>query len=178
LPFKGTCPYSFYLNLSICLSLTLSSSPVFITLKAFLLYTKDRLSFRELTDLLNFISLVTIYKLIIKLSSCVSILVSRNVFKVCSDETLVLFKEKKFYTHIVVPLGHNMCESKLSLFRDFVRAKRGFKNTNNLELYVSSFCVVRNPVKLMAMISAALFHTWLLPSLQVNSIKTCSFSSL
>jgi len=147
---------------------------------------------------------------ILKLSSFFSILVPENVFKVHGDETVVLFKSKKYYVwflvehnsnlivawhvskyrdmgqvkillekffgnnereielitdglgaygavkilykninHIVVRLGqNNQCESKFSLFQDFVRAKRGFKNIENLPMYVNSFCVVRNLLKL------------------------------
>ncbi|WP_218117829.1 DDE-type integrase/transposase/recombinase, partial [Fervidobacterium changbaicum] len=55
----------------------------------------------------------------------------------------------KNINHIVVRLGqNNQCESKFSLFQDFVRAKRGFKNIDNLPMYVNSFCVVRNLLKL------------------------------
>ncbi|WP_434475153.1 DDE-type integrase/transposase/recombinase [Fervidobacterium islandicum] len=45
--------------------------------------------------------------------------------------------------HTVVRLGqNNKCESKFSLFQDFVRAKRGFNNSDNLQKYVNVFCVV------------------------------------
>ena len=55
----------------------------------------------------------------------------------------------KNINHIVVRLGqNNQCESKFSLFQDFVRAKRVFKNIDNLPMYVNSFCVVRNLLKL------------------------------
>jgi hypothetical protein len=51
----------------------------------------------------------------------------------------------------VVGLGrNNQCESKFSLFKDFVRLKRCFKKFDNLASYVHAFCVVRNLFKLHA----------------------------
>ncbi|AMW31947.2 DDE-type integrase/transposase/recombinase [Fervidobacterium islandicum] len=184
--------------------------PIFIVLKAFVLYFKA-VSLRSIRDSLNIkVSHVAIYKWILKLSCFFSILVPVDAFKVHGDETVVLFKSKKYYVwflvehdsnlivawhvskyrdmgqvkillekffgnnertielitdglgaygavkilykninHIVVRLGqNNQCESKFSLFQDFVRAKRGFKNIDNLPMYVNSFCVVRNLLKL------------------------------
>jgi len=37
-----------------------------------------------------------------------------------------------------------MCESKLSLVKDFCRLKRWLKNTEKLAKYIQGFCVVKN----------------------------------
>ncbi|NPU88322.1 MAG: DDE-type integrase/transposase/recombinase [Fervidobacterium sp.] len=51
--------------------------------------------------------------------------------------------------HIAIPLGqNNQCESKFSLFQDFVRTKPGFENIGNVAKYVNGFCVVQNLLKL------------------------------
>jgi transposase-like protein len=143
-----------------------------------------------------------------------SLFVPENVFKVHGDETVVVFKSRKYYVwflvehdtnlivawhvsryrdmsqvrillnkffsrysngsvefisdglgaydtavnlffkninHVVVGLGgNNQCESKFSLFKDFVRLKRCFKKFDNFIRYVHGFCVVRNLFKLYA----------------------------
>ncbi|WP_448376091.1 DDE-type integrase/transposase/recombinase [Fervidobacterium sp.] len=57
------------------------------------------------------------------------------------ESALILFKN---INHVVVSLGKNMCESKLSLLKDFFRLKRGLKKLKNLDLYIHGFCVVKN----------------------------------
>ncbi|WP_434475152.1 hypothetical protein QO059_07515 [Fervidobacterium islandicum] len=52
--------------------------------------------------MINNVSHVAIYKWILKLSSFFSILVFDNVFKVNGDETLIVFKSKKYYVWFLV----------------------------------------------------------------------------
>ncbi len=50
--------------------------------------------------------------------------------------------------HKRVYLGHNNAiESKYSLFKDFVRAKRRFKKFSNIFLYINSFILTHNLYK-------------------------------
>lgn len=44
--------------------------------------------------------------------------------------------------------GNNTVETRFSLFKDFYRAKRGFKKFRNIPLYVNGFCVIHNLYKL------------------------------
>jgi transposase-like protein len=159
------------------------------------------------------VSHVAIYKWIIKLSSVISLFEFENVFKVHGDETVIVFRDKKYYVWLLVEHGTNLivawhvsryrdmsqvkilldkyfsqrkqntqielitdglkayeiavklnfdnvehrevrlgknneCESKFSLFKMFVRAKRSFKKFSNIRYYVNGFCVVRNLCKL------------------------------
>ena len=69
--------------------------PIFIVLKAFVLYFKANLSLRSLRDSLNIkVSHVAIYKWILKLFS---LLVPELVFRVHGIETVVVFKSQKYY---------------------------------------------------------------------------------
>ncbi|PHJ14490.1 transposase, partial [Fervidobacterium sp. SC_NGM5_G05] len=108
------------------------------------------------------VSHVAIYKWIIKLSSVISLFEFENVFKVHGDEVQIelITDGLKAYEiavklnfdnveHREVRLGkNNECESKFSLFKMFVRAKRSFKKFSNIRYYVNGFCVVRNLCKL------------------------------
>ncbi len=50
--------------------------------------------------------------------------------------------------HKRVYLGHNNAiESRYSLFKDFVRAKRGFKKFSNIFLYINGFAFTHNLYK-------------------------------
>ena len=213
--FKDRIP----LNLPYPLSLPLEPFkyfrfPIYIVLKAFVLYFKFNMSYRALKNSLNIdVSHVTIYKWIVRLSFFFSIFIPENVFKVHGDETVVVFKNRKYYVwflvdhdtnlilswhvsryrdmsqvrillnkffscysndcavefitdglgaydaavnllfknidHTVVSLGgNNQCESKFSLFKDFIRLKRRFKKFSNFLCYVHGFCVVKNLFKL------------------------------
>jgi len=50
--------------------------------------------------------------------------------------------------HLQVGLGkNNPVESRFSLFKMFVKVKRGFKKYRNISLYVQGFCIVHNLFK-------------------------------
>lgn len=72
--------------------------PIYIVLKAFILYFKYNLSLRAIKASLNInVSHVAIYKWIIKLSSIVLLFKFENVFKIHGDETVIVFQNRKYY---------------------------------------------------------------------------------
>ena len=84
--------------------------------------------------------------LISKLNKPPNILVTDHMpaYSVAVD---LFFKSIK---HEQVSLGkNNPVESRFSLFKMFVRVKRGFKKLENIYLYVQGFCVVHNFYKLV-----------------------------
>ncbi|MCD6257334.1 DDE-type integrase/transposase/recombinase, partial [Candidatus Aerophobetes bacterium] len=184
--------------------------PILIVIQAFILYFKYNLSFRAIANALSIpVSHVTIYHWIIRLSSSLNPLIPINLFKVHADETIILFKARRYYVwfvvdseshlilawhvsryrdvsnvkillsklksspdilvtdhmpsysacvdmffkdieHLQVGLGgNNPVESRFSLFKMFVKVKRGFKKYRNIPLYVRGFCIVHNLYKLV-----------------------------
>lgn len=94
--------------------------PIYIVLKAFVLYLKFNMSYRAISNSLNInVSHVTIYKWGIRLSMFFSVFVPENVFKVHGDETVVVFKNKRYYVWFLVDHDTNLILSwHVSRYRD------------------------------------------------------------
>ena len=103
--------------------------PIFIVLKAFVLYMKRNMSYRTVADSLNIkVSHVSIYKWVIKLCTLFSVLSPtfdiENVFRVHADETIVVFKDQKYYVWLLVDHDTNyiLCWH-VSKYRDMGQVK-------------------------------------------------------
>jgi len=135
--------------------------PIYFILKAFVLYMKHNMSYRSLAHSLNIkVSHVTIYKWVIKLCTLFSVLFPtftiENVFSVHADETVLVFKEQKYYVWLLVDHETNfiLCWH-VSKYRDIGQVKvlleKFFGNSKpkNIELITDGLGAYESAVKLL-----------------------------
>ncbi|ANE40874.1 transposase [Fervidobacterium ngatamarikiense] len=135
--------------------------PLFFVLKAFVLYMKHNMSYRSLAHSLNIkVSHVTIYKWVIKLCTLFSVLFPtftiENVFSVHADETVLVFKEQKYYVWLLVDHETNLILCwHVSKYRDMGQVKvlleKFFGNSKprNIELITDGLGAYESAVKLL-----------------------------